>query len=161
MVFLDQCNRFKGGPRRTFDKKNIMQTSNQKQSKALNITLWVAQLLLAAMFLMAGFTKLSTPIEELVAAQPWAAGLPPLLIRFIGLSETLGALGLLLPSALRIHPKLTVWAAGGLVALMGCALAFHVSRGEFSAIIVNVILAGLAVFVAWGRSTKAAIVARF
>ena len=137
-----------------------MKTSNQNQSKALNITLWVAQLLLAAMFLMAGFMKLTTPIEQLIAEQPWAANVPPALVKFIGLSELAAAIGLLVPSALRIMPKLTVWAAIGLIVLMGFALVFHVSRGEFSAITVNLILSGLALFVAWGRSKKAVIAAR-
>jgi putative oxidoreductase len=137
-----------------------MENSNQKAPKALNIVLWIAQSLLAAMFLMAGFMKVTTPFDQLVAAMPWAAQFSPVLIKFIGVSEILGASGLLLPSALRIMPRLTVFAAIGLVLVMILAIAFHVSRGEIAAIPTNIVLTGLAGFVAWGRSTKAAIHAR-
>src|SRR5258708_6611348 len=85
-----------------------MENSNQKSPKALNVILWIAQVLLAGMFLMAGFTKVATPIDKLVVMMPFAAALPVALIKFIGVSEILGALGLLLPSLLRIQPQLTV-----------------------------------------------------
>ena len=137
-----------------------MENSNQKTSKVLNVLLWIAQSLLAAMFLMAGFTKVATPIDQLAVAMPWVAQVPAAEIKFIGVSEILGALGLLLPSALRIKPRLTVLAAIGLGLVMILALAFHMSRGEFSAIPTNIVLVSFAAFIAWGRSKNAAIHAR-
>jgi len=126
----------------------------QHQSKGLNITLWILQFLLAAMYLMAGFTKLSRPIEKLAESLPWAAEVSEGLVRFIGASELLGALGLLLPSLLRIKPKLTVFAAIGLALVQLFAIVFHVSRGETSVIGMNFILFLIAVFIAWGRAKK-------
>lgn len=131
-----------------------------KNNKAMNIGLWVAQALLAAMFIMAGGTKLAQPITTLAESMPWINNAPAALIRFIGASELAGGLGLLLPSILRIKPKLTVYAALGLVTIMILAAAFHASRGEFGAIGANLAFAAIAAFVAWGRSKKAPILAK-
>jgi putative oxidoreductase len=132
-------------------------TITNKPSKAMHISLWVVQVLLAAMFLMSGFMKALMPIELLSAMLPWATSVPTALVKFIGLSELLGGLGLLLPSLLRIKPKLTVWAGVGLGTIMVLAIPFHISRGETPLIGMNVIFMLLSLFVAWGRSKKAPI----
>ncbi len=64
-----------------------------QKTSALNISLWVAQVLLAAMFLMAGVM----PIAELGQSMPWVNDMSAGLVRFIGISELLGGIGLLLP----------------------------------------------------------------
>jgi DoxX-like family len=79
-----------------------------------NKTLWAVQVLLAALFLFAGIFKLVMPLDAM--AGPVA--LPGTFLRFIGLAETLGALGLVLPLALRIRPGLTAVAAAGLTIIM-------------------------------------------
>jgi putative oxidoreductase len=103
--------------------------------------------------------KLATPLATLSKAIP-LAGDAPLLIRFIGLSEVLGGIGLLLPAALRIKPHLTVLAAIGLAIVMLLALIFHLAKGEVSATGTNIVLGALAVFVAWGRARKVPIAPR-
>ena len=128
--------------------------SNQKNNKTMNITLWVMQVLLGLVFIMAGATKTFQPIEAMAASMPWVTSVSEGLVRFIGVSELLGGLGLLLPSILRIKPHLTVWAAHGLTIVMVLAALFHASRGEFSAIGVNAVFVALTSFVAWGRSKK-------
>lgn len=85
--------------------------------RSLSITLWTLQALLAAIFLMTGAMKLLMPADLLAAQTP----LPIAVVRFIGLCEAAGALGLLLPGLLRIRPRLTPLAAAGLVLLMLCA----------------------------------------
>ena len=132
----------------------------QQGSKTLHITLWIAQVLLAAMFLMSGFMKVSQPIDQLSKMLPWTAQVSEGLVRFIGVAEILGALGLILPSLLRIQPKLTPIAAVGLALVMLFAAAFHISRGETPAIGMNFVLIALAAFVAWGRFKKAPIAAK-
>jgi uncharacterized membrane protein YphA (DoxX/SURF4 family) len=132
----------------------------QQRSKALHIALWVAQVLLAAMFLMSGFMKLAQPIDQLSKMLPWAAQVPEALVRFIGTAEVLGALGLILPSLLRIKPQLTAWAAIGIAVIMLLATFFHISRGENGAIGMNIVIALLAAFIAWGRFRKAPIPAK-
>lgn len=133
---------------RTSDK------TKSNASKGLSIALWIGQILLAVMFGMAGFMKATQPIDHLSAMLPFVAQMPEGLVRFIGASELAGAVGLILPAALRILPMLTPLAASGLVAVMVLAAGFHISRGEFSHVPVNFILGSLAAFVAWGRSKK-------
>ncbi|MBM1104567.1 DoxX family protein [Aurantibacter crassamenti] len=134
--------------------------TNQQNNKAIHITLWVAQGLLAVMFIMAGVMKTFQPIEALAESLPWVTSTPLSLVRFIGISELLGGLGLLVPAIFRFKPFLTVWAALGLALIMVFAAGFHVSRGEFSAIGMNVIIMAIALFIAWGRSEKAPIHAK-
>ena len=81
-------------------------------------------------------------------------------VRFIGVVELLGALGLILPAATRIMPKLTPLAASGLLVVMVLASVTHISRGEYPMIIANVVLGALAAFIAWGRLTRAPLGAR-
>jgi putative oxidoreductase len=137
-----------------------MTTKKSKKSKVWNISLWVAQILLAGMFLMVGIMKTFTPIEELAKMVPLAAEVPAL-IRFIGVSELAGAIGLILPAALRIRPQLTTIAAGALALVMVLAMIFHISKGEYAAIGTPMVLGILAAFIVFGRLNKAPISARF
>lgn len=131
--------------------------TSQKNNKAVNVVLWIAQVLLAMMFIMAGLMKATQPIEALAESLPWVTSTSSGLVRFIGFSELLGGLGLLIPSIFRFKPFLTVWAGLGLALVMILAAVFHATRGEFPNIGMNVVLLGLALFVAWGRSKKAPI----
>ncbi|WP_271856020.1 DoxX family protein [Patiriisocius marinus] len=131
--------------------------TNQKRNKAINIVLWIAQGLLAVMFIMAGIMKATQPVEALAESLPWVTSTPLGLVRFIGISELLGGLGLLIPSIFRFKPMLTVWAALGLALIMVLAAGFHATRGEFPNIGMNVVLIGIALFIVWGRSKKAPI----
>jgi len=132
---------------------------NSQTNKGLNIGLWVAQVLLAALFLMSGTMKLVTPIEEIVKNAPWAADYP-WLVRFIGISELAGSIGLILPSLLRIKPSLTPLAALGLLVIMILAAGLHAVEGEYSHAIPCIVIALIAAFIAWGRSKKAPIAAK-
>jgi putative oxidoreductase len=127
----------------------------------MNIALWVVQALLALAFLMAGGMKLAMPIDQLLAnGMTLVEQVPIALIRFIGLSEVAGALGLILPATLRIKPQLTPWAAGALAFVMLLAVVTHVWLGEMQAIGAALMLGLLAAFVAWGRSIKQPITTR-
>lgn len=137
-----------------------MDTSSTKAAPALNISLWVVQVLLAVAFGFAGVMKSTAPIADLVEKMVWPGALPEGLVRFIGVSELSAALGLTLPSLTRIKPVLTPLAAAGLVVVMSLAAIFHVTRGELAALPINIGLGALAMFVAWGRWKKAPIAAR-
>ena len=126
-----------------------------------NIGLWVAQVILAAVYVMAGFMKLTQPIDALVASgMSYAGDYPELLTRFIGTMEGLGALGIILPAATRIAPRLTPLAALGFSIIQILAIGLHSSRGEFQVLPVNLVLLALSLFVLWGRLRKAPIVPR-
>lgn len=128
--------------------------------KLLRIALWVAQVLLFILFVMSGVMKFTTPIPELSAMMPWTGQLPEKFVRFIGLVDLAGGLGILLPAATRIMPWLGNWAAIGIIVLQCLAIAFHSSRGEFMVLPLNFLLLPLAVFVLWGRTRRLPILAR-
>lgn len=130
------------------------------RSTALHVTLWVVQGLLAAAFLMAGWMKLVTPVDVLANQMPWVTGAMGQFVRVIAALELAGAIGLILPAATRILPRLTPAAALGLALTMLGAGATHVARGETPMIVVNLVLGALAAFVAWGRAVKAPIRSR-
>lgn len=117
----------------------------------MNIILWIVQILLAAAFGMFGFSKISQPMESLTGMMPWVTAVPALLVRFIGVAELAGAIGLVLPRLTGIQPRLTAWAGVGLALVMGLAAIFHITRGEFGNIGFNAVLLALAALVAWGR----------
>lgn len=129
-------------------------------AKALHVGLWVVQGLLAFAFTGAGAMKATQPIDALAAQMAWVPYFPEPMIRFIGVSELAGAAGLILPSALRIAPRLTPVAAALLVVTMVSAAATHVVIGEPAAAAPSVVLGTLAAVVAWGRWKAAPIAAR-
>lgn len=133
--------------------------TNQKTNKGLNIGLWIAQGIVALMLLWGGYAKLGMPKEELIQMIPWATEKPSLLM-FTGVVDVLGGLGLLLPALLKIKPQLTIYAAYGTAILMISALVFHIFRNEYESIGMNVLILLLALFIAWGRSKKAPILAK-
>lgn len=118
----------------------------------MNVVLWIVQILLALAFAGAGFMKVSQPREKLATNMGWVEDFSGNTVKFIGVMELLGALGLILPAATGILPWLTPLAAVGLILIMIGALITHGRRGELAmAIPVNGILLLLSAFVAWGR----------
>ena len=137
------------------DEKIMKQQTNRP--KALHIILWVAQIILGGMFIMAGTMKSTQPIVDLSKSVPWTANVPSVLVRFIGVSELLGGIGLILPSLLRIKPILTPVAAIGILLIMVFALVYHIMNGETNVIGINIAFGLVAAFIAWGRLKKAPI----
>ncbi len=135
-------------------------TQTAPVSKGANIGIWVAQVLGAGLFIMSGVMKLMTPIPELSAMMPWAGEYSAGFVRFIGVVDLAGGLGLLLPSLTRIMPRLTVIAAAACVLLQVLAIGFHTMRGEFSVLPMNAVYIALALIVLWGRGAKAPIAPR-
>ena len=113
----------------------------------MTYALWVVQGLLAAVFLFAGGMKLVLPLEKLAGP----VTLPGSFVRFIGVCEVLGALGLILPGLLRIRPGLTPLAAAGLVIIMIGATMVTLAVGEITAAVISAVVGLLAAFVAYGR----------
>jgi uncharacterized membrane protein YphA (DoxX/SURF4 family) len=112
----------------------------------VNYILWIVQALLAALFLFAGVMKLVVPLDQLAGPVP----LPGPFLRFIGVVETLGGLGLILPGLTGIRPGLTPLAAAGLVVVMLGAIAITLARSVAQALI-PLVVGGLCAFVAYGR----------
>lgn len=96
----------------------------------MNVALWILQAFMALLFAVAGGAKLFQPISQLAKRYPWMGNVSPLFVRFIGVCEVAGAVGLIVPEAVSIVPKLSVVAALCLSALMICAVVFHLVRRE-------------------------------
>jgi hypothetical protein len=122
----------------------------------VNIALWIVSGLLATAYLAVGGMKIVMSTKQL-ADNPNLAAIAEELsapsIKAIGAIEVAGAVGLILPWLTGIAPILTPVAALGLVALQIGAMVFHGRRHEFKQWPINLVFAGLAAFVAWGRLT--------
>jgi DoxX-like family len=120
--------------------------------------LWTIQGLLALIFLFAGGMKLAMSSEDLAAAM--TLPLPILFVRFIGVCEVLGALGLVLPGIFRIRTDLTPLAAQGLVVIMIGAVITTVATMDASMAILPLLVGALAAAVAYGRTRVAPLTVR-
>ena len=117
----------------------------------MNIVLWIIQVLLALLFLFSGGLKLVLPIDVLTSmGPPNQVQLPGLFIRFIGVCEVLGALGLILPGLFRVKTWLTPLAATGLVIIMIGAVAVSLKLG-IGAAVLPFVVGFLLAFVAYRR----------
>jgi len=134
-------------------------TDRQKTPTALNIGLWIAQVISATSLIWAASMKWFMPPGELAAMWPWTAD-HAVLVKLTGFFDFLAGVGLVLPVLLRIQPRLTVFAAYGTIALVIAGAVFHIARGEASLIGVNIVFALCAIFIAWGRSRTAAVTPR-
>ncbi|MDX3099676.1 DoxX family protein [Nonomuraea angiospora] len=136
--------------------KDIEQQPNRRGMRfTLNGALWSLQALWGFFFAGSGFGKVLLYDEALYAAAPravaWYAAVPQSLIVFIGVLEVLGGVGLILPAMTGVKPKLTPLAAAGLTLTMILAAGFHVMRGEYELVPANLLLGGVAAFIAVGR----------
>jgi uncharacterized membrane protein YphA (DoxX/SURF4 family) len=117
----------------------------------MNIVLWVVQVLLAGMFGMAGIMK-TFQTAKAKEQMPWAKNRSDTFVRFVGIAELLGALGLFLPLLTGILPWLTPLAAAGLAAIQLLAIfTEHLPKKEYNVIPINILLLALSIFVVAGR----------
>lgn len=118
----------------------------------MNILLWILQILLALLFLFAGITKVVLPAEVLQSAgSPNAIKFSALFLKFIGVLETLGGLGLILPGIFHRQQYLTPLAAAGLVIIMIGAVITTLMGDGVSLIFGPLVIGLLCAFVAYGR----------
>jgi DoxX-like family len=119
----------------------------ERRKSTVSVALWMVQGLLAALFLFAGGAKLVLPLDQMTGP----VALPGWFLRFLGVAEVLGALGLVLPGLLRIRTGLTPLAAAGLVIIMIGATVVTLVGGMVGVALMNVVVGLLAAFVAYGR----------
>jgi hypothetical protein len=124
-----------------------MKSIEYKETRIKNYALWTVQWLLALLFLWAGGVKLVLPLEMLKGP----VELPGLFVRFIGVAEALGAIGLILPWLLRIRPVLTPLAAAGLVIIMIGATVITLMGGGGALALFPAMVGILSASIAYGR----------
>ena len=118
----------------------------------MNTFLWVAQGMLAAMFMMTGIMKVVQKKEAMVDKMGFVEDFSQMQVTGIGVLEIMGAMGLILPWATGILPWLTPLAAVGLALTMVGAFLTHLRRKELIPMgLVNIVLFSLALFTAYGR----------
>jgi len=131
---------------RALPQHSFQTATRTKARTRAGVLLWIVQGLLALLFLATGAMKLVLPIEALRAQ----IQLPGLFVRFLGLAEFSGAIGLVLPGLLRIRPGLTPLAAAGLVIIMIGATAFTLVGGGGATALMPLVMSILAASVSYG-----------
>jgi uncharacterized membrane protein len=116
----------------------------------MDVVLWILQVLLALAFVAAGVNH-AFRFEQIKSQMAWVTALPRGLLTFIGICEILGGIGLILPAVTNVLPWLTPLAGSLLAVMMLLAAIFHLTRREYTAIIINLVLLALAAYVAYGR----------
>jgi len=121
----------------------------------MNTALWTVQVLWGIFFSISGFGKIlcykPDVWNQTLDQVAWFSAVPQALFVFIGVCEFLGGVGLILPAMTGVKPKLTPFAAFGLTLVMILAAVFHIARGEYNFLPVNLLLGGVAAFIAYGR----------
>jgi hypothetical protein len=120
-------------------------------SQVVNVLLWVGQAVICGSLCIGGLMKLTMPIAKISQIFPWTGQVSKPFLRFIGVVDLAGGLGILLPELTSILPWLTVLAAIGCIMLQALAIGFHVRRNEASQTPFNFFLLALCGFVLWGR----------
>jgi uncharacterized membrane protein YphA (DoxX/SURF4 family) len=148
-----------------FDANKVQSATALSEGSASSIWrrgLWSAQIALALLFAASGGMKVfMSPEAQAAVGMKDALDIPVLLLRFIGVCEIAGALGMILPALTRIIPRLTPLAALGFATIQVLAIGFHSTRGELAMMApINLTLLGLSLFVLWGRTQKAPIAPR-
>lgn len=130
---------------------SISPVSNERQARRRNILVWIVQSLLADLFVFAGGAKLMMPAATLAQATT----LPAAFMRFIGVAELLGALGLVLPGILHLKTGLTRVAAGSLVVIMIGATTLTAATQGIAPAMFPFVVGTLLLIIVRGRGEEA------
>jgi hypothetical protein len=119
----------------------------------MNLILWIAAGLLAAVAMAGGISKTFVPKAKLAAAHggEWTAGASVGFVKTLGVLELLAAVGLILPAIVDIAPVMVPVTAACWVLLMIGAMITHGRLGQSKLVMLNVVYLALAAFIAWGR----------
>ena len=113
----------------------------------MNVALWIIQIVLAALYIMAGLWKIAGG-QALQESMP---GFSLSLIRLVGIVETLAGLALVIPLVARSWSALAGLAGAILAVEAVIFVIYHISHKAFLPAGVTVVLGILAAFVALKR----------
>ncbi|SMX83709.1 DoxX-like family protein [Brevibacterium sp. 239c] len=117
----------------------------------MNIALWVVAGVIAVGFIAGGIVKLTMLHEKYAAKLHWPQDFTPSNVKFMGIIEVVGGLGLVLPALLGIAPVLVPVAASGMALYMAGAVTERIRRAEYAELLGDLLFLGGMLFVAWGR----------
>ena len=118
----------------------------------MNTLLWTFQIVLALVFAGSGTAKSAMSKQRLLeTGQTGVRDYPLPFIRFIAACELLGAVGLIVPWALHLAPRLTPIAAIGLGIIMLGAARAHARLHEPRNVAANLAILAMTVVIAIGR----------
>lgn len=120
----------------------------------MNLALWIAAGLLAAVALVSGVTKSFVPKRKLAESPgaEWTKGASVGFVKTLGVLELLAAVGLILPPVVNIAPVMVPVTASCWILLMVGAIVTHVRyRDGAKFVVVTSTYLALATFIAWGR----------
>jgi hypothetical protein len=120
-------------------------------NQVINVLLWASQAMICGSLCIGGVMKLTMSIARISQSFPWTGQVSKPFLRFIGVVDLAGGLGIVLPELANIVPRLTVAVAIGCVVLQVLAIGFHVRRNEAVQTPFNLFLLVLCGFVVWGR----------
>ena len=116
----------------------------------MNTVLWVLQILAALIYGASGVMKVFM-FDRISADVPSFGALPRNAWTALGVLELVCVIGLIVPSAFRWRPSLTV-AAATLLALESLVfIRVHVKYREIPPVVMSVVLGLLMAFIAYGR----------
>jgi hypothetical protein len=117
----------------------------------MNILLWVLQGLTAFLYGASGIMKVFM-FDKISKEDPSFAVLPRQAWMALGIVELVCVFGLIVPSALRWQPKLTVAAAAILALESLVFVGVHMKTRQVGTIVMCLVLGGLMAFIAYGRA---------
>ena len=117
----------------------------------MNIALWIVACLFALGFIAGGVVKQVWSYDRYAARLGWPQDFSPGKVKFMGVIEMLGGLGLVLPGLLGIAPVLVPVAASGMALYMAGAVTERIRRDEYKELLGDLVFLGAMFFVAWGR----------
>ena len=117
----------------------------------MNIALWIVAGVFGIAYVAGGIIKLTMPYEKYAAKLGWPEDFTPGNVRFMGVVEILGGLGLVLPGLVDIAPVLVPVAASCMALYMAGAITERLRRGEYKELLGDLLFLAAMIFIAWGR----------
>ncbi|GGU21116.1 DoxX family protein [Nocardioides albus] len=117
----------------------------------MNIALWIVACVFGLAYVIGGTIKLTMPYERYAAKLHWPEDFTPGNVKFMGLVEVLGGIGLVIPALVDVAPILVPIAASGMALYMAGAITERLRRGEHKELVGDLLFLAAMLFVAWGR----------
>ena len=117
----------------------------------MNIALWIVAGIFGVAYVAGGIVKLTMSYEKYAAKLGWPGDFTPGNVRFMGVVEILGGIGLVLPGLVGVAPVLVPVAASCMALYMAGAITERLRRGEYKELLGDLLFLAAMVFIAWGR----------